>query len=271
MSAQLASYDFTLPKNEIWPDFQSVVSYLRPWCKKYVFQYEKGDSGYLHWQGRCSLIKKRRPAELIKLGFGKGGNISPTTNKACGDSFYVTKADTRLDGPWSDKDYEEPPVLTRQLRTFLSHSMYEWQEQVLAMAQEEDDRSIKLIYDKIGNNGKSIMCEYLEYNRKGYEIPPMRQMEDIMACCMCLKAQKCYLIDMPRGLKKDKLGDFYAGLESLKNGVCYDKRYAFKKRRMDRPQVIVFTNTLPKWDLMSTDRWEVWEMTPELTLEPMEI
>jgi len=267
---QIYGYDFTLPYNDTWTSPDVVVKHLRGWCKKYAFQKEKSETGYVHWQGRVSLIKKRRHNELKKTEFCKGGHHSPT-HVDQGNNFYVLKEDTRIDGPWTDENYEEPPVMTRQLRTFLKHPMYPWQEQVLKFCQEQDDRSIKLIYDQHGNNGKSIMCEYIEYNRLGFEIPPFRAMEDIMQCCMCIKTQKCYLVDMPRALKKDKLGEFYSGLESLKNGVTYDKRYSFKKRRMDRPQVIVFTNTLPKWDLMSTDRWEVFEMQENRTLVQLEI
>lgn len=263
MNHQIATYDFNVDFNK-YPDRLEFEKHLRQWCKKYTFQKEKGDTGYVHWQGRVSLIKKRRPTELAKSDFMKGGFVTATHDAQT--NFYVTKADTRIEGPWSDKDYEEPPILTRQLRYFNTQRMYEWQKQVLSMCLEEDDRSIKLIYDQLGNNGKSIMCEYLEYHKYAYEIPPFRLMEDIMACAMAIKTQKCYLIDMPRALKKDKLGEFYSGLESLKNGVCYDKRYNFKKRRMDRPQVIVFTNTLPKWELMSRDRWEVYEMGENNTL-----
>ena len=65
---------------------------------------------------------------------------------------------------------------------------------------------------------------------------------------------------MPRGMKKDKLGDFYAGIEVIKNGVAYDKRYTAKKTRFDRPRIFVFTNTLPVFELLSKDRWQVWEV-----------
>ena len=149
--------------------------------------------------------------------------------------------------------------------------MYPWQAQVDAMALEEDDRSIKLIYDRLGNNGKSILSEYLEYKRVALEIPPMRVMKDIMQFCMSFPTHKTYLVDMPRAMKKDKLGEFYAGLECLKNGYLYDKRYGAKKRRIDRPQVIVFTNALPVWDFMSSDRWEVWETTRDRDLKRYEI
>ena len=29
------------------------------------------------------------------------------------------------------------------------------------------------------------------------------------------------------------------------------------------PQIFVFTNTLPNYELMSGDRWNTWEMTPD--------
>jgi hypothetical protein len=60
-------------------------------------------------------------------------------------------------------------------------------------------------------------------------------MEDIMEFVMNFKAYPSYSVDMPRGMKKDKLGEFYSGLECLKNGYAYDKRYEGKRRRFDRP------------------------------------
>lgn len=65
---------------------------------------------------------------------------------------------------------------------------------------------------------------------------------------------------MPRGMKKDKLADFYSGIEVIKNGVAYDKRYTAQKIRFNRPRVFVFTNTLPEFNLMSKDRWKVWTL-----------
>lgn len=65
---------------------------------------------------------------------------------------------------------------------------------------------------------------------------------------------------MPRGMKKDKLGEFYAGIEIIKNGVAYDKRYTAKKIRFDRPNIFVFTNMLPVFELLSKDRWCILEV-----------
>lgn len=262
---QIAKYDFTLPKNETYPDHLTVIrTVCTPWCKQWCFQLERGDTGYEHWQGRVSLIKKRRIKELLGR-WCVGGHISPTCSDSP-DNLYVTKQDTRLSGPWSDLDWGDGPVLTRQLTYFMDQPLRCWQEEVIEMVKQPDDRSIKLIIDKIGNTGKSILCEYLEYQQLAYEIPPMREMGDIMQCVMSVKAQKAYVVDMPRALKKDKLASFYSGLEALKNGVAYDGRYQFKKKRFDRPQIIVFTNTEPDLSLLSIDRWEIWDMYSETTM-----
>tara|TARA_B100001094_G_C18129895_1_gene771633 strand:+ start:376 stop:912 length:537 start_codon:yes stop_codon:yes gene_type:complete len=156
----------------------------------------------------------------------------------------------------------------RQLVAFEKLKKYPWQEKLLEWCEQTDDRSIKLIHDEIGNSGKSIVSEFLEYHGKALKVPPLTQMEDIMQFAMSFKAQKVYLIDMPRAMKKDKLAGFYSGLECLKNGYVYVyKRYAAKRRRFDRPQVIVFTNVLPEWSFMSSDRWEPWTMTKKHDLE----
>lgn len=270
--SQINYIDVTAPAQgeHAWT-FQQVVDECNKWFKKYTFQKEKGEEGFLHWQIRGSLIKKRRVHELFTVCFNKG-HISPTSNTVHKkNSFnYVMKADTRVDGPWTEESEEctEPPVMTTQLAEFLQHEKYPWQKQIEEMCKVPDFRKINVIMDKDGNSGKSIMVEYLEYHRLGFEVPPFRQMEDIMQCCMCVKAQKCYFIDMPRGMKKDRLGDFYSGLESLKNGVAYDKRYSFKKRRFNRPNIFVFTNTEPVLSLLSADRWKVWDMSPEKELIP---
>lgn len=265
MPSQINLIDFTIPHKD-YPTVAFVHGVLRCWFKKYVFQLEKGEkTGYLHWQGRGSLIKKAYHDSIKdKLGF----HNSPTSDPAFKQKtfVYVMKEQTRVEGPFTDQDYEEPPVLTRQLRTFMEYDQHPWQKDVTKLIEVPCDRSIIVILDVIGNTGKSVYAEWLEYYRKAYEIPPMRSMEDIMQCAMCIKSQKCYLVDMPRGMDKSKMADFYAGLESLKNGVMYDKRYSFKKRRIDRPHIVVFTNTLPDQKLMSADRWKIFTILTNFTL-----
>ncbi len=264
----LAGWDFRYTAEGLTKD--DIIEQLKGIAKHYVFQLEQGDSGYLHYQGRISLIKRRRHAErhiLLKLFKSPPQFLQPTSNPEHykGDAFYVMKEDTRIDGPWKDTD--EVKELTRQLREFAVMDYRPYQESLVKMATIFDMRKIDLIYDPDGNIGKSIFAEHLEYLGIAEEIPPMRLMDDIFAWVATRPIKGCYLVDMPRGMKKDKLGDFYSGIEVIKNGVAYDKRYKATKIRFDRPRIFIFTNMLPKFNLMSKDRWNVWKINSAFELE----
>ena len=171
-----------------------------------------------------------------------------------------TKEPTRVAGPWKDEDFMEKPPMTKRLQKVVNCGLREWQTQVKDLISVYDDRTIIMIVDVEGNCDKSAFAEYMEYEGLAYEIPPMRLMEDIMACCMSIPTQTCYMVDLPIAMKKDKLSDFFSGLECLKNGVMYDKRYKFKKKRIDCPQVIVFSNKYPDKNYLSPDRWEMYNI-----------
>lgn len=257
----LASWDFTLSYKDQCKE--ELIKSLRASCKKWVFQLEGTEAGYEHYQGRFSLIKKKTQSSLINffksnypcfqgVHFSPSSSATHTTN----NFTYVMKDDTRIKGPWSDKD--EIKVLTKQMELFNSWGLYDWQSSLKAMADEFDMRTIDLIYDQDGNNGKSLFSEHMEYEGKAEEVPPFRLMDDIFQWVAGRPIKPCYIFDMPRGMKKDKLADFYSGIEVIKNGVAYDKRYNPTKKRFTRPRVFVFTNMLPQFSLMSKDRWRVW-------------
>lgn len=250
------------------------------YCKKWAFQKENGQKatemnpeGYLHGQGRFVLTSKKlehKVVELMKAYDLVDFRISQTTTHIArsGDLFYVLKKDTRVDGPWCDQDHLEKKVMTKQLEKITE--LYPWQSTMVEYLKTWDDRKIMCIIQPSGNCGKSGFAEYAEYHDLAYEIPPMNDMQDVMQCVLGIMKKhtwKAFMIDMPKAMKKEKLGPFYAGLETLKNGVAWDKRYAFQKMRFDRPLVIVFTNSLPDISLLSEDRWD-FRKIEDLCLKP---
>lgn len=267
VSAALYMWDLTVWHDQC-EDRNALHSFLRSYCKKFVYQLEQAETGERkkHWQCRVSLTKKKRKAELLSVTPFPNTHVTPTSSNVHEKkSFnYAMKADTKVDGPWSDEDVDPPP-LTRQLKKFIDavdcSGFRLWQQKVLDYVRSDpDDRGIFCVIDKKGNGGKSVFVEYMEYHQLVWEIPFMNSVEDVLQCVMSgdKKGHKAYCMDMPRALKKDKLAGLYGGLECLKNGMAYDKRYAFKKRRFDRPHVIVFTNEPPEMHLMSRDRWEIF-------------
>lgn len=221
-------------------------------CKHYCFQLEKGEGGYEHFQGRLSLKEKKRNLKGI---LDMPGRCTPTSNKCVGNFDYVMKEDTRIDGPWMDKELEEETYIPRQYRELV---LKPWQQAVMEKLDDWDTRTINIIYDVHGNSGKSTFARYMQILGKARVIGFCREYKDIMRMVMDLPTAKAYFIDMPRAIKKEKLYDFWAALETVKDGYAFDDRYNFREKNFDCPNIWVFTNTLPVFELLSTDRWKVW-------------
>jgi len=259
MSSPCNHFDFTMPEGDI--SHKEIIEKLYPTIvKKYVFQLEEGDSGYLHYQGRFSLIKKRRLGELvklIKLLFPQMRLSTTSNNGLKEENFYCIKQDTRKAGPWTDTD-PKPEYIPRQIREI--KKLHPWQQSVIEKSAEWDTRSINIIHDTEGNIGKSTLATWMGVHKLGKQLPYCNDYKDILRMVMCLPTSKCYLIDMPRAICKDKLFQMYSAIETVKSGYAYDDRYHFKDKYFDCPNIWVFTNVLPDADLLSSDRWKYWEI-----------
>lgn len=249
----IAVFDFTLAEDE-WTHI-SVKTGLKGFVKKFIFQLEESDSGYRHFQGRISLIKKRRLQEIAKLLHEVFPKIHLSPTHDVGSSFYVVKNDTRVDGPWSDQD-PEPTYIPRQIREI--ETLRPWQSRIIELSKVWDTRTIHIIYDPNGNNGKSILTTYMGVHQLGRTLPFVNDYKDIMRMVMDMPTSNAYIIDMPRAINKEKLFQMYAGIETVKSGYAYDDRYSFKDKYFDCPQIFVFTNSIPDFSLLSRDRWNVW-------------
>lgn len=262
----LHRYKFTLSFDKC-KDKKILDKWLKSNCKKYVFQLEEGDSGYMHFGGRFSLRKKRRKIELVhiiqQVEELKTIWLAPevTTNN---DDFYDTKEDTRIEGPWSDQDVEI--YIPRQCREIVDR-LRPWQQQIKDDIGVWDTRTINMIFDPNGNIGKSTFCTYLSATGLARQLPSVNDYKDMLGIVCDLPTSEMYLIDMPRAIKKDKLGGLYSAIESIKNGFAFDLRYQYKEKFFDCPNIWVFSNILPDFTMLSTDRWKIWEVDEGMNLK----
>jgi hypothetical protein len=271
MAHPIAVWDWTLPAGDRTDD--EVLDTAKKLFKKYAFQLEQGDSGYLHYQGRGSLQKKRRFTELKALADKIGWNDchwSPSsTASQKGDCFYPTKEDTRVRGPWTDKD-QPAMYVPRQYRD-LEKKLHPWQQTVWDSADTFDARSINLIYDAEGGKGKSTLASLMDLHRKGIDLPPMNDAEKLIQSVADilmareLRTPGVVFVDLPRAMDKKRLGGLYTAIEQIKKGKVYDIRYTYKEWWFDSPQIWVFTNIEPDLTLLSRDRWKIW------TIEDMDL
>lgn len=259
---ELYTWDFTLSEKYCQNE-NLLKEILCKYCKKYAFQLEKGGTtGFLHWQGRVSLIKKKRMNALIQVFKDSvlgNGHLSPTSNPAKGDTFYVMKEDTRVKGPWSDKD--EIIYIPRQIKEM--KELRPFQQHIVDNASVWDKRTINMIYCKFGNIGKSLLVGYCRAHKVGRALPPVNDNKDLLRMVCNLPTSRMYLFDMPRAMNKDRLYSFYSAVETIKDGYAYDDRYKFEEKVFDCPNIWIFSNNLPDFNMLSKDRWRIWSIKPD--------
>lgn len=274
-----AMWDFRCSYNNVSGTLEhtSIIAQMDLIAKAYSFQLEKGDNtGYMHYQGRFSLIKKHRKVELMKLftEMPVPNYLEPTVNANSlkGDMFYVTKNETRVDGPWTDSNRDK--YIPKQYLGMVDR-LYPYQEVIFNSYKMPINRYINLIYDPIGNKGKSVIAGVCELYSKGICLPPINDAEKIVytLCNICtskkLRDPNPVIIDMPRAMDKSKLDNIYNAIEQIKNGKLYDLRNSYKEWWIDSPQIWVFSNIEPDTDLLSADRWKLWEIDSDFSLKKL--
>lgn len=256
-------WDFTVSADG-WSE--ELINSIKKLSKKWGYQKEIGEkTGYIHYQGRISLIKKLRESEIVKLLPIKGKWTPTSTTCSSGELFYkyTTKEETRVEGPWTDRD--EPKYIPRQLREITE--LYPWQNKVLEKIKEWDTRHIDVIIDKQGCRGKSILVGYAVINNLAQKIPPLCNFKEMMGIAMNMPTSRAYFIDMPRALDKSKQEEFYSAIESIKDGYLWDNRYTWKCKWIDCPNIWIFTNVPVNKKLLTRDRWREWHITEDYDLE----
>jgi hypothetical protein len=254
MSSACCVYDFT--------SFETDHTIIMKWCKKYTkkwcFQQEEcPSSGNLHFQGRISLKLKKRLTEICKDNLKFHFTITSKENRE--NNFYVTKEESRIDGPWSDED--EVVYIPRQVREI--NCLKKWQDSIIQISKNWDTRSVNVLIDKDGGIGKSTLVSYVRAHRMGRKIPAVNDYKDLMRMVCDIPTSSLYLIDMPRGMSKRGLIGFFSAIEEIKNGYAWDDRYKFTEKIFDCPNIWIFSNALPDKDLLSHDRWKLWEVDCE--------
>lgn len=229
------------------------------------FQTEIGENKQKHWQITWQCKKKGRKTEfkdwfvnLIKKVEGLPVYYLEPCAKDKGKHavYYVTKCDSRINGPWSDV-----PIYTgKDLKCM--ETPFPWQKSILdKLKTEADDRSLIWIYDNKGCNGKSKLFKYLGFNK----LASLMKVDnaDRLSSIICSRGpQPAYLVDIPRTVcAKKSMSSVYEVLESLKDGYCFSCMFGKEQELyMDSPWVIVFANIPPEISRVTNDRWQVFEI-----------
>ena len=264
----VSTFDMTINAghNEFGLDETEVCTRLSRLAKKWVAQREIGShNGTKHWQIRLRTWKPMRQSAFVTLSQTEGlcGHISVTSNPTYKSKTfsYVMKADSRdpeFPDTYTDEDWSPPEPMLSHVQRFDQMEKYPWQQTLIDMSQVYDERCVDVIIDPRGNSGKSAVQDWMVWSGLGRKCPTFTEQGDMIQYLFDFKPAKCYMLNMPKAQNKNKLAGFYAGVETLKDGYMYDKRYKGRERHIEKPRVFIFTNQVPDFGLLSKDRWRVW-------------
>lgn len=240
----------------------------KTYCKKFVWQLERGEeSGLLHFQGRISLKTKARLKRVIKIF--PGCHISPESNNAAtgAGEFYACKEETRVDGPWSDKDV----VHYRHPKFDIAGRYFPWQSEAMKRLLSQDERKILIVVDPIGHSGKTVLAHHIVLFHSGVFVPSFFQTgQDVLQYVHNFVREggrHTLVVDIPRAALLPKLArKLFAAFETLKSGFVFDMRYSGRYKYFQPPQIVCFCNSEPDKSLLTGDRWDVlrlpWQADP---------
>lgn len=214
--------------------------------ESYIFQREKGITGYEHYQGSITLKGKGKRLEEIKKVMGKA-HLEPSKSVAA--DAYAGKTETRIAGPWFYPYRYLGEDLPQQ------HELYEWQKKLLSeLDGPVVPRKIRWYVDTVGNTGKSTFTKYLVYHRKAMTCGG--ELKDIAFAVSQMKPQEkpIFIFDLCRA-QGNRLS--YASLESLANGLFFSPKYESTQYIGPRPHIVIFSNFHPDETKLSEDRWDI--------------
>lgn len=269
----VVTWDFTyFPSDDKFDAKTSHISIARALCAdslEWGFQLERASTGGIHYQGRLRLRAKKRLMGVKSL-FAvalPGAHWSPTSTANSKNFNYVAKADTRVEGPWLSKTWEEPKEKTDDVLIVEERGLYLWQNTIVTSCAAQLDRKtrdrriINCVIDTTGNIGKSTLVGYMQFNKLAACLPPVSNFRELMGYAMAYKSH-AYIFDMPRAMAKNHLQEFYAGVERIKDGQLSDPRYKSRMDTIERPAIWIFTNKVPDTKMLSADRWRFWQVRP---------
>lgn len=263
--------------------FDTFEDKLHGIAKQWTFQGEIGErktvanpEGYRHWQARICLRKKKQlvglKSLLEKSGFVDFHILPTVTSVFEGNNFnYVTKTDTREDGPWTDKEYTErkktktDAELKEKEKTWDIMDLEEegidlWHKQIIDWCVRQIDRAttrkrnnIINIVDFLGGLGKTTFVHFMKYYHNCCSITPYarkEQMDNDMVLNFIKEPdgkreiiqRPVVFMDLPR--QEVLTNEQYKAIETVANGEITSSKWRGILKTAQRPLVIIFSNKI---------------------------
>ena len=137
-----------------------------------------------------------------------------------------------------------------------------WQTDVIRIIDNPSERDIYWIIGEEGNEGKTFIQKYIHQqfgSRRVLKSEVNTRKADI-AYVLSQASLTCKDIFLFNLLRSD-IDVSYGLLENIKDGYLISVKYRSKPLKLQTPNtVIVFSNSPPSTDQLSTDRWKIFEI-----------
>lgn len=221
---------------------------------KLVGQKERGENGTEHFQGvvqyRHQVAFKTLKALDSAIHWEGCHNLKAALR-------YVTKTDTRVDGPWSvGWDIPEP------IRVIEPSTFVPWQAQMDALLQKPvDDRIIYWVYEPEGGVGKTAYSKYLAERRGALVLGgKSNDIKHGIASWLGSGKQLPLVIFHFTRTVEDYVS--YEAIEAVKDGIFFSGKYESGMVIFNPPHIMCVANFHPQTQKLSQDRWRIGLITP---------
>jgi hypothetical protein len=250
------------------------------------YQFEKKDKSRIIYFFKTS--KRKRQGQLSKfserfLPKDQAYKAKGITKDYLHNSMILLEKDTRFSIKNQGKfmgTYDDQPYTGSDIKIFDDRSnWYPWQKEIYDLVLDSNgdwkqphQRHIISLIDKNGNSGKSSFFKWLYFyntntiGRLGYG-----SSSQLKSSIVSIGKKDLYIIDLARSKSKnDSQQDLLSVVEDLKSGLVINAMYGAGKCLMiSPPHLIICSNYLLDYKLLSADRWQVYEIKNNKHLGPV--
>jgi len=262
-------------------------------CRYLVYGKEVGESGTPHLQGYVVFVNpctmaacKTKISPRAHLEKARGSHAEAATYCKKDQDFFE-KGELPTQGKRSDiealveainngersakKLRQEHPAVMAKYSSFARQllndtrpkpelpaiTLFQWQHDLLQLlAGPPLDRKIHWYADGEGNAGKSTFATYIEVKFDDVQVMKPGKLADLAYALD--ETIKILIMDCPRSREAMMP---YSFLEDVKDGRVFSTKYESTTKRVGPCHVIVFSNYLPEYGKLSSDRPQVIELS----------
>ena len=154
---------FTL-NNYTTSDIEALCFILSSQCKHYAFKKEKGKEGTPHLQGYFVLLKKKRLTAVKALGACLNScHLEVCKGSELENQMYICKEDTSVDCVIYQYGFVKKLSIIKSLKVI--SELRPFQQVVIDLIEQKNDRTIHWVYDRAGGAGKTSLMKYIDYTK----------------------------------------------------------------------------------------------------------